>query len=470
MSSSNNFVPPAFPTATPRRSSMTQDDEAKFALLEPDGVSPERRRRMREQLAGSSQRKGMIVMIFGFIGLLYLAYPRQAVVAAAAYAPSAAVKPTSSSSSSKEDANRGDLGDTVVVSKAALSTAEIMKSSSSSDDSDDTVVVGNKKNSANKASSADPDVIIAPTVAVSTSKANLQRAAAANPTETKNEIGVTLQGDVVVTRHVAGGDDNFDPPPPPPPAAFSRFFSWLGHRRHRKTGGSIGRMIAKLQKEISDGKPFATGELGQRLAEIEQLERAEVAGAQKRKDEAAKRVLEDQVKEAAKARHDEVSEKIAIVEGLMSRHGPRHTDVMPKLKELERLLAHPDLAHPNQESRLEQVRGMQDKIKAMTDAASLPVLEKAGEIEQELKAAEEDDEVREAEAALARARLKHKVALRRARYQHPYGTPRQRAADVAEVADDDEEEIVVVRRPKKGGSNRLRGVGGVGAEVTWGGR
>ena len=143
---------------------------------------------------------------------------------------------------------------------------------------------------------------------------------------------------------------------------------------------------------------------------------------------------------------------------------------MPKLKELERLLAHPDLAHPNQESRLEQVRGMQDKIKAMTDAASLPVLEKAGEIEQELKAAEEDDEVREAEAALARARLKHKVALRRARYQHPYGTPRQRAADVAEVADDDEEEIVVVRRPKKGGSNRLRGVGGVGAEVTWGGR
>ena len=38
-----------------------------------------------------------------------------------------------------------------------------------------------------------------------------------------------------------------------------------------------------------------------------------------------------QVKKAAQARHDVISEKIATVEGLMHKYGPKHPELLPKL-------------------------------------------------------------------------------------------------------------------------------------------
>ena len=55
---------------------MTPEDEAKFALLEPDGASPLKARRAAMQRAAISQRKGCLVLAFSLIFMLYLAYPR----------------------------------------------------------------------------------------------------------------------------------------------------------------------------------------------------------------------------------------------------------------------------------------------------------------------------------------------------------------------------------------------------------
>ena len=66
--------------------------------------------------------------------------------------------------------------------------------------------------------------------------------------------------------------------------------------------------------------------------------------------------LESSIRQAARDRHDVVSEKIAHVEELMSKYGAKHPELIPKLRELESHLAHPDMAHANQEKRLEQAR------------------------------------------------------------------------------------------------------------------
>ena len=305
----------------PPRGSLTREDEAKFALLEPDGVSPLKSARSRQTAASVSQFKGGLVLTFALIFVLYLVYPRpstnNAFVAAAADQVNADRRSggvVSSSTSSKNVADSGDLGDTVVVGQEPKPTSS-------------TALDGGES------------VFTQPAV-----------------------IQPSADGDgPVVIRHAAGGDENieYSPPPPPPPApsagAFS-FFSWLRGRRVNPTRGRVAELIAKLKKEIADGISFEAGEMGQRLAEIERLERAESDSVQKRANAAEVKVLESTVKAAAASRHDVVSEKIASVEMLMSKYGPKHPDLIPKLRSLESDLAHPDMAHANQDSRLEQVR------------------------------------------------------------------------------------------------------------------
>ena len=68
---------------------------------------------------------------------------------------------------------------------------------------------------------------------------------------------------------------------------------WLGFTQKREMMRSQGigttpphdslqvaRMMAALEREVKSGRPFAPGEMGMRLAEIEELERAEAFGAE----------------------------------------------------------------------------------------------------------------------------------------------------------------------------------------------
>jgi len=263
-------------------------------------------------------------------------------------------------------------------------------------------------------------------------------------------------GDVYVIRHSAGGDDNVDSPPPPPPpsrAGILRFFSWLRGRK-KEGAGRVAKLISKLQNEINDGATFAPAEMAQRLAEIERLERMEVEGEQKRKDAAAKRVLEETVLRKAKERHDEVTAKVASVEMLMTKSGPRHPEMLSKLQELEMLLSHPDLGHPsvahaNRDKRIEQVQGMRKKVEELTEADRRAAAKKVTELESELSQEEssltEAEQIKQAEADVRKmkARAAARAAVRRK--QRRAG----RTVDEEEEEEDDEPEVVVIRKPKR---------------------
>jgi len=286
--------------------------------------------------------------------------------------------------------------------------------------------------------------------------------AAPQPTDTEQPAVPVRDsnGDVDVIRHVSGGDDNFDPPPPS--RSISRFFSWIrGRDRKKGSSGRVAGLISKLKKEIDDGAPFGPSEMGQRLAEIEQLERAEADGEQKRKDGEAKKKLEELVRRKAKERHDEVSEKVAAVEALMTKHGPKHPEMLPKLKELEQLLAHPDLAHPdvahpNRDKRIDTVRGMRQKVEALNEQEQREAKAKVAKLEAELKKpAEEDDEAArliEAEAEVKRMKLRMATkAAKRAKSRRAGKKPSaaEEEAEDEEDSEEDEPEVVVIRKPKR---------------------
>ena len=180
----------------------------------------------------------------------------------------------------------------------------------------------------------------------------------------------TPEGAPAVVRHVAQGEDQMDPSPPPPPPR--SIMQWLGFTRKRAraqtartiAGGPSGdsmqvaRAIAALEKEVKSGKSWRPGEMGMRLAEIEAMERAEVDGAQKRKDEIAKARLEEEVRAAAEKMGDKVSAHLAETEELMSSHGLRHPNVLPKLKELEEMVLDLYIKDPNDVTRGRHVRVM----------------------------------------------------------------------------------------------------------------
>ena len=307
------------------RKGLTQEDEAKFALLEPDGVSPMKRRQMAAHQGKVSQFKGGLVLAFGLIFLLYLAYPRPS-------AKNAFVAAAEDRKRSSATVSRGESDDIIIPSRATVTgtTLDFRSATSAiadSGDLGDTVVVGKSIIS----NTADDESL-------------LTRPAVIDDSSASNGEGPS------VIRHVAGGDENIDYPPPPPPAPSRGVFRFLNWLRGRKTQGTgrVAALISKLKQEIADGTHFEPGVMGQRLVEIERLERAEAEGEQKRKDAVATAQLEQQVKAAAAQRHDAVSEKMANIESLMTKYGGKHPDLVPQLRQLEKDLAHPDLAHPNQ--------------------------------------------------------------------------------------------------------------------------
>ena len=156
--------------------------------------------------------------------------------------------------------------------------------------------------------------------------------------------------------------------------------------------------------------------------------------------------LESSIKQVARDRHDVVSEKIAHVEELMTKYGAKHPELLPKLRELESHLAHPDMAHANQEKRLEQVRGMRRTIESLSVDKRENVRKEAEEIEKAVAADVEDQEVREAEAALRRAKALAAVKRRRRVIMG-------KRADADVQDDDDEPEVVVIHHPKRRSSH-----------------
>ena len=215
--------------------SLSNADEAKFALLEPDGVSPLKRQRQRAQQATVSQRKGCIMLAFALIGLLYLAYPR-AVQATAdgVVVDSSSISSSSSSASTAKDASSSE--DIVIVPTGAASSTTLAPSGGA-------------------ASSATPGDL-GDTVVVSREPTPTRSA----PAEASTRSGTpevlstsTNADDVAVIRHVAGGDENVADvsPPPPPSRGLARFFGWLRGRRAAPPASTrVSKLIAKLHQEV----------------------------------------------------------------------------------------------------------------------------------------------------------------------------------------------------------------------------
>jgi hypothetical protein len=233
----------------PARRGMTADDEAKFALLEPDGTSPLKSRLAADAQKAVSQKKGGLALLLGLVFVLYLFSLRASDSRAAA---------TAAASSMTMSARGVSAGDDVVVVSSETATATslvsvpVVSRSSATADVGDTVVV-NKETAVEVAQTTATEPVVP-----------------ARDTD----------GDVYVIRHSAGGDDNVDSPPPPPPpsrAGILRFFSWLRGRK-KEGAGRVAKLISKLQNEINDGATFAPAEMAQRLAEIERLERMEARG------------------------------------------------------------------------------------------------------------------------------------------------------------------------------------------------
>ena len=81
---------------------------------------------------------------------------------------------------------------------------------------------------------------------------------------------------------------------------------------------------------------------------------------------------------------------MGIVENLMAKHGAKHPELIPRLRELESLLAHPDMAHGNQDDRVNTVRGMRQKLEALSDDDREKALRKALKLEKDLESEEEE--------------------------------------------------------------------------------
>ena len=244
------------------RQKLSSTDEAKFALLEPDGVSPMRHRQRATAQATASQRKGCLVLSFSLLFILYLAYPRPSTGSWTV----ATGRTGNSGTSSSDDTVivAGVATNTVSASLSAGSALLAMRGQESSTDLGDTVVVD--KGTVAK--------VEAPTRAVDA------------------DVASSRTDGVAIIRHVAGGDENIESPPPPPPPSRGAFhlFSWLRGRR-KPSSKTVAHMIEQLEKDVREGASFEPAEMGQRLADIERLERQEAEGEQKRKDEVAKRCV-----------------------------------------------------------------------------------------------------------------------------------------------------------------------------------
>ena len=247
-------------TSSSMRQKLSSNDEAKFALLEPDGVSPMRHRQRATAQATATQRKGCLVLSFSLLFILYLAYPRPSTGSW-----TVATGSTGSSASSSSD-------DTVIVAGVATNTVSAtlsagsallaMRGQDGSTDVSDTVVVD---------------------------KGTLTKVEVPTRPLDADVASTRTEGGVAIIRHVSGGDENIAPPPPPSRGAF-RLFSWLRGRR-KGPSQTVAHMIEKLEKDVREGASFEPAEMGQRLADIERLERREADGEQKRKDEVAKRCV-----------------------------------------------------------------------------------------------------------------------------------------------------------------------------------
>ena len=414
------------------RNRLNPDDEAKFALLEPDGVSPLKARRAQMMQDEASRKKGLIVLAFTVPLALFMMRPSPGLnstawVAAAGstgmvsnMAAGAGARSSSSSSSTVSTRLAGamaDLGDTVIIDKRVATKTQTDALES------------------------------APTVRG----------------DVMSSVTDDVPGEVVVTRRVVGAEDLSSPPPPPTPSTEAAgFLSWLLQRR-RAGKGSDGqspeeaqRLIKELHAKVGDGYKFASGEMAQELARIERLERREPDGAQKQRDAAATARLEAEVRTRAQQMNDPVSEKLAAVEALMSKHGAQHPDLVPRLRELERLLSRPDTAHAHQGERVDEVaRGMDAKAEALSSAEAAEALKTATALEASLQGEERADDEQEALASAdAAVKRQKKAMLDRERMRMIRRIRHQRAGSAAtpDVGDaaDESEDVIVVRRPRRG--------------------
>jgi hypothetical protein len=384
----------------------------------------------------------------GLVFLLLMVRPRPSIattVAGPSFAATTSIaRPTASSSD-----------DVIVVSPTATTTV-----TTASPSSDDGALLGGDARSklpSSSSSSDEPEVVSAPP---KPSKVIINSAAA----------GV---GDVAVHLHVAQGDENvaYSSPPPPPPRPSRSFLEWMAFLRERKAGGgsqttsrAVARAIAALETDVRRGYNFANGEMGERLAEIEALERNERDGAQKRVNEMAKARLEERVRQAAEAKGDALSSKIAEVERLMSQEGATHPELLPKLRAMEKKLMGDSAAGTR------RARGVQQRLKDDVDLKS-DIEEKAAAIEWEIRNRREDAAPRSTgsdsggarAAATAAPRSRVRQIEQQEEWDNRIHAARTNAAQVArrrqwkartghdeeqDDGDDDEpEEVIVVKRP-----------------------
>jgi hypothetical protein len=303
----------------PRRG-LSGADEAAFALLEPDGATPQKARRQQEKV---SAQKTKIAGAFCGIFVLFIVGSHHSSKAAHVAGGTNTVSevrtpaPTTHASAAAATGNE----DVIVVNpKATVGAVSRLAASSSA--VVHTAVKGN-------AGENDEDVIVVnPARAVATT-GGVASQIGSNFVSHHEDHG---DGAPAVVRHIAQGEDQEDHPPPPPPPSRS-FMQWLGFSRKRQMvqgttpphdSLEVARMMATLEREVKSGRPFAPGEMGLRLAEIEELERAAIDSKQKKRDEATKLRLEEEVRLAAEKMGDHISQHLAEAEELMSTHGLRH--------------------------------------------------------------------------------------------------------------------------------------------------
>lgn len=303
----------------PRRG-LSGADEAAFALLEPDGATPQKARRQQEKV---SAQKTKIAGAFCGIFVLFIVGSHHSSKAAHVAGGTNTVSevrtpaPTTHASAAAATGNE----DVIVVNpKATVGAVSRLAASSSA--VVHTALKGN-------AGENDEDVIVVnPARAVATT-GGVASQIGSNFVSHHEDHG---DGAPAVVRHIAQGEDQEDHPPPPPPPSRS-FMQWLGFSRKRQMvqgttpphdSLEVARMMATLEREVKSGRPFAPGEMGLRLAEIEELERAAIDSEQKKRDEATKLRLEEEVRLAAEKMGDHISQHLAEAEELMSTHGLRH--------------------------------------------------------------------------------------------------------------------------------------------------
>ena len=453
----------------PRRNPFNEADEASFALLEPDGTTPQKAKR---QQAAATQKKGMVVGVLGCIFLLFVLRPRPEATVTIRPAPTYA-SPTSSAAASSDDVVV--VSTSTPVPKAAAEPA-VTKEKLGGDE--DVVVVNTKA-----ATAVDPGI--------SSSSSGSKSSFVSFKHETEG---------TAVVRHVAQGDDQDDatssPPPPPPPPSSRGMLGWLLNFKAKRAQGSakaslnVARMIADLELEVKSSKVWAPGEMGLRLAEIERLERDEKDGKQKERDALAKAHLEEHVRAAADKMGDVVSQHLAEVEQLLTEHGPHHKDVLPKVRALESMLyaaASESDQHPSETaSQILKVRSMVSKLNAIAlreslarEAASIkfalkdetnkndlppppPATEEEDEEEDDDEDADANDEItRQVEEENARearkARISTLLRLRRKRLRQRGKTEEEHSNDEEDNDDEEDDEVVAANTPVRRRKSTRRG-------------